>query len=78
VRPSPAFGEFQIQRSIIVPQGKVFLTPEPNFLGVFPVLYSLDVEENHMVEAFWKGWVFDEMVNMSILNPRGIATITKA
>jgi hypothetical protein len=73
-----SFGEFQIQRSIIVPQGKVFLTPEPNFLGVFPVLYSLDVEENHMVEAFWKGWVFDEMVNMSILNPRGIATITKA
>ena len=73
-----SFGEFQIQRSIIVPQGKVFLTPEPNFLGVFPVLYSLDVEENHMVEAFWKGWVFDEMVSMAILNPRGIATITKA
>jgi hypothetical protein len=72
-----SFGEFQIQRSIIVPQGKVFLTPEPNFLGVFPVLYSLDVEENHMVEAFWKGWVFDEMVTMAILNPRGIATITK-
>lgn len=73
-----SFGEFQIQRSIIVPQGKVFLTPEPNFLGVFPVLYSLDVEENHMVEAFWKGWVFDEMVSMAILNPRGVATITKA
>jgi hypothetical protein len=71
------FGEFQIQRSIIVPQGKVFLLPEPNFLGVFPVLYSLDVEENHNVEAFWKGWVFDEMVSMAILNPRGIATITK-
>jgi hypothetical protein len=73
-----SFGEFQIQRSIIVPQSKVFLTPEPNFLGVFPVLYSLDVEENHMVEAFWKGWVFDEMVSMAILNPRGIATITKS
>lgn len=73
-----SFGEFQIQRSIMVPQGKVFLTPEPNFLGVFPVLYSLDVEENHMVEAFWKGWVFDEMVTMAILNPRGIATITKS
>jgi hypothetical protein len=73
-----SFGEFQIQRSIIVPQNKVFLTPEPNFLGVFPVLYSLDVEENHQVEAFWKGWVFDEMVSMAILNPRGIATITKS
>ena len=72
-----SFGEFQIQRSIIVPQGKIFLTPEPNFLGVFPVLYSLDVEENHRVESFWKGWVFDEMVSMAILNPRGIATITK-
>jgi hypothetical protein len=71
------FGEFQIQRSIIVPQKTIFLTPEPNFLGVFPVLYSLDVEENHNVEAFWKGWVFDEMVSMAILNPRGIATITK-
>lgn len=72
------FGEFQIQRSVMVPQGKMFLLPEPNFLGVFPVLYSLDVEENHNVEAFWKGWVFDEMVSMAILNPRGIATVTKA
>jgi hypothetical protein len=48
------FGEFQFQRSIIVPQKTMFLTPEPNFLGVFPVLYSLDVEENHNVEAFWR------------------------
>lgn len=73
-----SFGEFQIQRSIIVPQGKVFLTPDPNFLGVFPVLYSLDVEENHRVESFWKGWVFDEMVSMAVLNPRGVACITKS
>lgn len=71
------FGEFQIQRSIMVPPGTIFLAPEPNFLGVFPVLYSLDVEENHTVEAFWKGWVFDEMVSMAILNPRGLSTITK-
>jgi hypothetical protein len=71
------FGEFQIQRSIIVPQGKMFLTPAPDFLGVFPVLYSLDVDENHNVPAFWKGWVFDEMVTMAVLNPRGLATVTK-
>lgn len=71
------FGEFQIQRSIMVPQGKLFITPNPDFLGVFPVLYSLDVEENHQVEAFWKGWVFDEMVTMAILNPRGITSVTK-
>jgi len=72
-----SFGEFQIQRSIIVPQKSLYLSPEPNFLGVFPVLYSLDVEENHRVDAFWKGWVFDEMVNMSVLNPRGLAVIVK-
>jgi hypothetical protein len=72
------FGEFQIQRSIIVPQNELFLLPNPDFLGVFPILYSLDVEENPQVEAFWKGWVFDEMVSMAVLNPRGIATVTKA
>jgi hypothetical protein len=72
------FGEFQIQRSIIVPQGKIFLLPDPDFLGVFPVLYSLDVEEDNRVESFWRGWVFDEMVSMAVLNPRGIATITKS
>ncbi len=72
-----SFGEFQIQRSVMVPQGKLFLLPNPDFLGVFPVLYSLDVEENPRVESFWKGWVFDEMVSMAILNPRGIATVSK-
>jgi hypothetical protein len=72
------FGEFQIQRSVIVPQGKIFLLPDPQFLGVFPIQYSLDVEEDNRVESFWRGWVFDEMVSMAILNPRGIATITKS
>jgi hypothetical protein len=73
-----SFGEFQIQRSIVIPQGQTFLTPDPQFLGVFPVLYSLDVEENHRVESFWKGWVFDEMVSMLVLNPRGLAKIVKS
>lgn len=71
------FGEFQIQRSIIVPQGEVFLTAEPDFVGVFPVMYSLDVEENHSVETFWKGWVMDELVGMLILNARGLSRIIK-
>jgi len=73
-----SFGEFQIQRSIIVPQGEVFITPEPEFLGVMPVMYSLDVEENHQVEQFYKGWVMDELIGMLVLNPRGLARILKA
>jgi hypothetical protein len=61
------FGEFQIQKSIIIPQGEIFLTAEPDFVGVMPVMYSLDVEENHQVEQFYKGWVMDELIGMIIL-----------
>lgn len=73
-----SFGEFQIQKSVIVPQGEVFLTAEPEFVGVMPVMYSLDVEENHQVEQFYKGWVLDELIGMLILNARGISRILKA
>jgi hypothetical protein len=72
-----SFGEFQVQRSIMVPQKTLYLLPEPSFLGVFPVLYSLDVEENHQVARFLRGWVFDEMVAQVVLNPRGIAAVVK-
>jgi len=71
------FGEFQIGKSIIIPKNKVYLTPAPEFLGVFPVMYSLDVEDNPQVEQFHKGWVMDELVGMAILNPRGLVRMTK-
>jgi hypothetical protein len=72
------FGEFQIGKSIMIPRGTVYLTPAPEFMGVFPVMYSLDVEENPQVEQFHKGWVMDELVGMAILNPRGIVALRKA
>lgn len=72
------FGEFQIQKSVIVPQGETFLTAEPEFVGVMPIMYSLDVEENHLVEQFYKGWVMDELLGMMILNARGISRVLKA
>ena len=72
-----SFGEFQIQRSIIVPQGEVFLTAEPEFIGVMPVMYSLDVEENNQIEQFKRGWVMDELIGMLVLNPRGLGAIKK-
>jgi hypothetical protein len=72
------FADFQIARSVMVTPGTMWVLPEPDFLGVMPVLYSLDVEENHKVEAFQRGWVFDEMINMTVLNPRGIAKVVKA
>lgn len=72
------FGEFQIGKSIIIPAGTVYLTPDPEYLGVFPVMYSLDVEENNQVEQFHKGWVMDELVGMAVLNPRGIVILRKS
>lgn len=72
------FGEFQIGKSIIIPRGTVYLTPEPEFLGVFPVMYSLDVEEDNQTARFNKGWVMDELVGMAVLNPRGIVILRKA
>jgi hypothetical protein len=73
-----SFGEFQIQRSVIVPQGELFLLAEPEFVGVMPVMYSLDVEENHLVQQFYKGWVMDELIGMLVLNARGISRVLKA
>jgi hypothetical protein len=72
------FGEFRFQKSIMVPKGTMYLLPAPEFLGIFSVLYSLDVEENHKVDHFLKGWVFDEVVAFLVLNPRGIASVVKA
>lgn len=71
------YGPFQIQKSITVPQGTMYLTPAPEFLGVFPLMYSLDVEENHTPSKFHKGFVMDELVGMAVLNPRGLVKVTK-
>ncbi|HNI70535.1 MAG TPA: hypothetical protein PLO27_04385, partial [Marmoricola sp.] len=71
------FGEFQIGKSVIVPRGTVYLTPEPEFLGVMPVMYSLDVEENNQVEQFHKGFVMDELIGQAVINPRGIMILRK-
>jgi len=71
------FGEFTIQKTIQQKVGTIHLLPDPNFLGVMPVMYSLDVEENNQVEQFYRGWVMDELVAFLILNPRGAARIYK-
>jgi len=71
------YGEFKFVKSVSCPQGEMFLTADPEFVGVFTVQYSLDVEENHRVEQFHKGWVMDEWVGATILNARGLARIVK-
>lgn len=72
------FGEFQIGKSPIIPAGTMYLTPAPEFLGVMPVMYSLDVEENNKAEDFHYGWVMDELIGMAILNAAGIVALRKS
>lgn len=69
------FGEFTVQRSVLLPSGEAFLLPEARFLGMMPVRYSLDVVENNVPEKFSYGWVMDEVIGQVILNPRGIAKL---
>jgi hypothetical protein len=71
------FGEFTFQTSVMVPQGTIFLVPDPNFLGYMPIRYSLEVQENLQIEQFRRGWVMDELIGMMVLNPRGLAAIKK-
>lgn len=70
-----SFGEFQVQTSIMIPKGTVYLTPDPEYLGVMPIMYSLDVVENPRPEKFELGWVMDELIGMAILNARGLVKI---
>lgn len=71
------FGEFTIQKTIMQTVGTIHMVPEPNFLGVMPIMYSLDVEENNQVEQFYRGWVMDELIAFLILNPRGLSRVYK-
>jgi len=72
------FGPYLIKKSITVTKGTLYVLPDPEYLGYFPVRYSLDVEEDPMVEKFHKGWVMDEYVGMSIINPRGLVRIIES
>jgi len=71
------FGPFLVKKSIVVQGGKQYVMPDPEYIGYFPVRYSLDVEEDPMVEKFHRGWVLDEYVGMAIINPRGLVRIVK-
>lgn len=70
-------GEFNLQKSILVPIGTVYLHPEPNFLGWMPIKYSLDVVENNKAQTFHRGWVMDELIGFIVGNPRGLGAIKK-
>lgn len=71
------FGPYLLKKAITVTEGTKYILPDPEYIGYFPVRYSLDVEEDPMVEKFHKGWVMDEYVGMAVINPRGLVRVVR-
>ena len=59
--------------SKIVPNGTVYGCAEPEFVGVFPVRQDIEVLPADEPKQLKLGWVVNEIVGISIVNPRGVA-----
>jgi hypothetical protein len=71
-KPITKMGKFSIMTSIICPLNKIYLVPEPEYLGWMPILKQLEGVDNPKAENFTIGWVYSELVNEIIANSYGI------
>jgi len=63
--------------SKIVPSGTVYATAEPDFVGVMPVRQDIEVLPADEPKQLKLGWVVNEIIGIGIVNPRGVAKLTK-
>jgi len=68
----------QIQVSRIIPAGTIYLTSEPQHVGVLPLRTDLTVLPADNPEQMTLGWSVSESIGMGCFNPRGVARITIA
>jgi len=59
--------------SKIVPDGTVFGTAEPEFVGVMPIRQDIEVLPADEPKQLKLGWVVNEIIGVGIVNPRGVA-----
>lgn len=71
-KPITKMGKFSIMTSIICPLNKIYLVPEPEYLGWMPILKQLEGVDNPKAENFTIGWVYSELINEIIANSYGI------
>ena len=71
-KPITKMGRFSIMTSIICPMNKIYLVPEPEYLGWMPILKQLDGVDNPKAENFTIGWVYSELINEIIANSYGV------
>lgn len=69
------YGPLAIQKSVAFTKGISYVLPDPQYVGVMPVRWSLDATELNEPRDFRIGWVLDEDLGMAVLNPRGIVSI---
>jgi len=63
--------------SKIVPEGTVYGLAEPEFVGVFPVRQDIEVLPADEPKQLKLGWVVNEIVGVSVVNTRGVASASK-
>lgn len=73
----PRWGMAQFKPSVTVPKGVAYVQPDPEFVGFFPVRWSVHVNEQHDPAKGEYGWVMDEGVGFAIMNPRGLVRLQK-
>lgn len=73
----PNYGPAQFKPSVTVPKGVGYVQPDPEYVGFFPIRWSVQVAEVHSPERGEYGWVMDEGCGFSIMNPRGLVKLTK-
>lgn len=64
--------------SKIVPEGTVYGLAEPEFVGIFPVRQDIEVLPADEPKQLKLGWVVNEIVGVSVVNTRGVASASNA
>lgn len=64
--------------SKIVPEGTVYGLAEPEFVGVFPVRQDIEVLPADEPKQLKLGWVVNEIVGVSVVNTRGVASASNS
>ena len=59
--------------SKLVPAGEIFGAADPEFVGVMPIRQDIEVLPADEPKQLKLGWVVNEIIGLSVINPRGVA-----
>ena len=66
----------QIYLDRMIPQGKIYVTAEPEFVGIMPIMQDITVISADDPAERAIGWQFSERVGMCLINPPAVMSIT--